>query len=252
MGEGVRPWVRARRQEGRAMNLHRTGSAAVLTIGFALAVSPMSVAAASQNGSTSKHGEAKSESSSRPTFCSYVASAGDIYGSDEGEFEHEDPAMKRMVLYFEKAQSLAPTAALKKSVTAMLKLTKADLTAKNPNKVNFSAASKPVSKWGDAHCPSSESEGFDSFVSSSGSGGSGGAGNSGSSGSSSSSTQGKASLTAFCKDVQTVTRDFSTLLETSKNGERKSLRLFSTRPSAPHNTWRMRRPPASNRTLKHW
>ena len=36
--------------------------------------------------------------------------------------------MKRMVFYFEKPQSLAPTTALKKSVTAMLKLTKADLT----------------------------------------------------------------------------------------------------------------------------
>ena len=126
--------------------------------------------------------------------------------------------MKRMVFYFEKAQSLAPTTALKKSVTAMLKLTKADLTAKNPNKVNFSAASRPVSKWGDAHCPSSESAGFNSFVGSGSSGNSKNSGSSETSGNSGSSVGGKASSTAFCKDVRTVSGDIATLLSTSKDG----------------------------------
>ena len=189
------------------MSRNRTGWAiGILAIGIGMALWPVAIASAGQNGSTSNHGSqhkqkhGNSQSSPQTAkFCSYYISAVDIYQSNAGAFTHEDPALKRMVADLEKAQSVAP-AAIKKYVTAMVKATKSELTARNPNEMNLSGPSGHISNWGNSHCPSgnsgnsgnsgsSNSNNSNNSNNSGNSGASGNSGNSGTSGNSGSSAR---------------------------------------------------------------
>jgi hypothetical protein len=169
-------------------------SIGTLAIGIALVLLPTSMASASQNGGTSnhgtqhkqKHGNTKPKpqtSSQTASFCRSYIAAVNVYESNAGAFTHEDPQLKRMVAYLEKAQAEAP-AAVKKFVTQMLKATRAALTAKKPNQINLSGPSEHISRWGNSHCPSTSSGNSGNSGNASNSGNSGNSGTIGNSGNS--------------------------------------------------------------------
>lgn len=210
------------------MNGRRTGSAAaILALGLALALSPVAIASASQRSSSSHHtqthgsskAKAQSGGSQTAAFCRDYTGAVDIFESNDGAgFSPRDPDLKSIIALLAKAQGVAPSA-VKKDVTQMLNESKALYQAKSTTLGNFSKPSGAIAKWGNKHCPSGNSGNSGNTGNSGNSGAAGNSGNSGNSGSSAPSTSRKTgNLTAFCRDVQGVTTDVSTLLATSKDG----------------------------------
>jgi len=169
------------------MNRRRTGSAAgTLAFALVLALSPVSIAFASQHAGSSHHKQKHGSSKPKPqsgsqtaAFCRDYIGAADIFASNDGAgFGPKDPDLKSIITLLAKAQAVAPSA-VKKDVTQMLNESKALYQAKSPTLGNFTKPSSAVAKWGNKHCPSGTSGNSGNSGNSATSGNSSNSGNSG-------------------------------------------------------------------------